>query len=414
MLTACAAFRADYCAHLCRRAGLFASLLPTFSWCLFCSLSNPLFLRFFGVPFTQRWGYAAVIEFSERTITRKHLHTYTPTHTHIYCSSREANQGFPLCRSTHHARLLLASSFVPMNPDDVSEGGSIAEPLPQDQITMLLNLQDFQEKVTEDQANLCCVIVTSTLCRHCGIRRIPYPKVARPNGNTRDNEDGESEDEDADVDGDEGYGDEEDSQEDSGAAQSTRAGHFYRDFENYLVRNPDTAVQRRHTRFFHVCACMEEETCVDFLIAADPAYSLLNKQPSAHEIVLLHKKAHHQLKELLNFLEVRSTPSMRFYLAGKPLRYSAMPSGCSDAVAPKDVTAETDVLQVSGANWIKWSQVLQNAVVVRNEVMRSYDTEVREKARAARAEARRQARRQRRMQEAEEEGEEDEEAEEDG
>ncbi|TPP40159.1 hypothetical protein CGC21_26565 [Leishmania donovani] len=233
-----------------------------------------------------------------------------------------------------------------MNPDDGSEAGSIAEPLPQEQITMLLNVQDFQEKVAQDPANLCCVIVTSTLCRHCGIRRIP-----------------------------------------------ARAGHFYRDIEEHLVHNRDTATQRRHTRFFHVCACMEEETCVDFLIAADPAYSLLNKQPTAHEMALLHKKAHHQLKELLNLLEVRSTPSMRLYLAGQPLRYSAMLSSCNDAAAPKDVTAETDVLQVSGANWIKWFQVLQNAVVVRNEVMRSYDTEEREKARAARAEARRQARR---------------------
>ncbi|CAJ1992623.1 Protein of unknown function - conserved [Leishmania donovani] len=301
-----------------------------------------------------------------------------------------------------------------MNPDDGSEAGSIAEPLPQEQITMLLNVQDFQEKVAQDPANLCCVIVTSTLCRHCGIRRIPYPKVAHPHSKTSSNEDGESEDEDADTDSDDGYGDEEDSQADGGAGHSARAGHFYRDIEEHLVHNRDTATQRRHTRFFHVCACMEEETCVDFLIAADPAYSLLNKQPTAHEMALLHKKAHHQLKELLNLLEVRSTPSMRLYLAGQPLRYSAMLSSCNDAAAPKDVTEETDVLQVSGANWIKWFQVLQNAVVVRNEVMRSYDTEGREKARAARAEARRQARRERRKQAAADEEEGDEEGAEDG
>nr|CAJ2472058.1 unnamed protein product [Leishmania braziliensis] len=299
-----------------------------------------------------------------------------------------------------------------MNPDGESEAGSIAEPLPHEQITMLLNVKDFQEKVEQDPANLCCVIVTSTLCRHCGIRRIPYPKVTLPNANTTGNEGSEGEDEDADAGSDEGYVDEDDSQAGGGAAHSTGAGHFYRDIEEHLVHNRDTAPQRRHVRFFHVCACMEEETCIDFLIAADPAYSVLHKQPTAQETVLLHKKAHHQLKELLNFLEVRSTPSMRFYLAGQPLRYTAISSGCNGAAAPKGVTAEMDVLQASGANWIKWFQVLQNAVVVRNEVMRAYDTEEREKARAARAEARRQARLQCKKQVAADEEEEDEEVEE--
>lgn len=275
-----------------------------------------------------------------------------------------------------------------MSQEDGSDAGSVVEALPQDQITMLLNVQDFQEKVAQDPANLCCIIVTSTLCRHCGIRRIPYPKVPRANASA--GEDGAGDDEDGENGGAEEEGDEEGSEAEGGAAHST--GHFYRDVEQKIVHKGDTASQRRHVRFFHVCACMEEETCVDFLIAADPAYSVLNKQPTAQETALLHKKAHQQLQELLNLLEVRSTPYLRFYLAGQPLRYSTMTTSGSGAAVPKGVTAENDVLQASGANWIKWSQALQNAVAVRNEVMQSYDAEEREKARAARAEARRQAR----------------------
>ncbi|KAG5493253.1 hypothetical protein GH5_01994 [Leishmania sp. Ghana 2012 LV757] len=294
-----------------------------------------------------------------------------------------------------------------MNLDDGPDEGSIAEPLPQEQITMLLNVQDFQRKIAEDPENLCCVIVTSSLCRHCGIRRIPYPKVTALGAKNTEDDDGESEDEDADAVGDDGYGDEDGSLTDSGAGNSAGAGHFYRDIVERLVRNRDTAPQRRHVRFFHVCACMEEETCVDFLIAEDPAYSLLNKQPTTQEVELLHKKAYQQLTELLNLLEVRSTPSMRFYLAGQSLRYTALPSSYSGAAALANLTAETDVLQATGANWIKWSQVLQNAVVVRNEVMRAYDTEELEKARAARVEARLQARLERKKQAAAEEDEED-------
>ncbi|KAG5468318.1 hypothetical protein LSCM1_02298 [Leishmania martiniquensis] len=290
-----------------------------------------------------------------------------------------------------------------MNLDDGPDEGSIAEPLPQEQLTMLLSVQDFQRKVAQDPVNLCCVIVTSTLCRHCGIRRILYPRVPGLNAKSSENEDGESEDED----GEDTYGDEDGSQADSGAGSSALAGHFYRDIVQHLVRNRDTAPQRRNVRFFHVCACMEEETCIDFFIAEDPAYSLLNKQPTTQEVALLHKKAHQQLTELLNLLEVHSTPTMRFFLAGQSLRYTAMPSGCSGAAALTNVTAETDTLQATGANWIKWSQVLQNAVVVRNEVMREYDTEEREKARAARAEARRQARLQRKKQAIADEDEED-------
>ncbi|KAG5468739.1 hypothetical protein CUR178_01574 [Leishmania enriettii] len=294
-----------------------------------------------------------------------------------------------------------------MSLDDGHDEGSIAEPLPQEQITMLLNVQDFQRNIAEDPANLCCVIVTSSLCRHCGIRRIPYPKVAALDAKNTENDDGESGDEDADAFGDDGYGDEDGSLPDSGAGSSAGAGHFYRDIVERLVRNRDTAPQRRHVRFFHVCACMEEETCVDFLIAEDPAYSLLNKQPTTQEMELLHKKAYQQLTELLNLLEVRSTPSMRFYLSGQSLRYTALPSSYSGAAALANMTAEADVLQATGANWIKWFRVLQNAVVVRNEVMRAYDTEELEKARAARVEARRQARLERKNHAAAEEDEEE-------
>ncbi|KAG5494010.1 hypothetical protein JKF63_01843 [Porcisia hertigi] len=299
-----------------------------------------------------------------------------------------------------------------MNPDEGSETVSVTEPLPQEQITMLLNVQDFQEKVAQDSVNLCCVMVTSTLCRHCGIRNIQYPKVDGLNARATGDGNGESEDEDAGEGGDDGY-DDDDSQANGSAARLAGTGHFYRDIELHLVQNRDTAQQRRHTRFFHVCACAEEETCIDFLIAADPAYSVLNKQPTAQETALLHKKSYQQLKELLNLLDVRSTPLMRFYLAGQPLRYTAMSSSGTDGSVPEGVTAETDVLQVSGANWIKWTQVLQNAVAVRNHVMQAYDAEERAKARAARAAARRLARLERKRQAAAEEEEEDEEGDED-
>ncbi|KAK7196812.1 hypothetical protein NESM_000621700 [Novymonas esmeraldas] len=296
-----------------------------------------------------------------------------------------------------------------MNPEDGSEAGSVAEALPQEAITMLLNVQDFHDKVSQDPANLCCIIVTSTLCCHCGIRRIPYPKPAHLGNSTTGGNEDEDDDDAADGGGDDGDGEEDGSQgSGSGAAHGAGTGHFYRDVETRIVQKRDTAKQRRHVRFFHVCACMEEETCVDFLIAADPAYSVLHREPTAQEVALLHKKAHQQLKELLQLLGVCSTPAMFFYLAGQPLRYTAMASSGSATAVPKGVTQESDVLQVTGANWMKWSQVLQNAVVVRNEVMRTYDMEEREKARAARAEARRQARLQRKKDAVEDEDEEEE------
>ncbi|KPA82349.1 hypothetical protein ABB37_03438 [Leptomonas pyrrhocoris] len=287
--------------------------------------------------------------------------------------------------------------------EDGSDAGSVVEVLPQEQITMLLNKQDFNDKVGQDTANLCCVLVSSTICRQCGIRRIPYPKAPPRNADGTVDEDG------AEEEGEEAEGDEEEGGSEDGACNTGGAsgGHFYRDFEEHLVRKAATAVQRRHVRFFHVCACAAEETCIDVLMAADPAFSVLNKKPTPHEIAQLHQTAHRQLYELLALLEVRSTPQMRFYLAGQPLRYSMM-SSVAGGGAPAGVTAANDLIMATGANRVKWARVLENAVVVRNAVMRDYDAEEKEKARLARAAAKRLAREERRRQEAEE-GEEEEE-----
>jgi hypothetical protein len=267
---------------------------------------------------------------------------------------------------------------------------------------MLLNKQDFNEKVGQDVANLCCVLVTSTLCRQCGIRRIPYPKPPRRNA------DGAA----AHGEGEEGEGDDNDAAEDVGtedadgdAAAGTRSvgggGDFYRNFETHLVQKASTAVQRRHVRFFHVCACAEQETCIDFLVASDPAYSLLNRMPTAQEVAQLHQTAHQQLHELLTSLGVRSTPFMRFYLGGQPLRYSMMPAD-ADTPAMGGITEANDLIMATGSNYVKWARVLENAVVVRNVVMREYDAGEREKARLERAEQRRLAHEARQRQDAEE------------
>lgn len=284
--------------------------------------------------------------------------------------------------------------------EEGSEAGSIAEVLPQTQITMLLNRQDFESKVCQEKSNLCCVLVTSTLCQQCGIRRIPYPKA--PNRNADGSGDGADDDaEPDDVDGD---GEGEEGAEEAGGGHGgggASTGHFYREVEEHLVRRSATVAQRRNVRFFHVCACAEEETCVDFLIAADPAFTVLNKKPTPSELAQLHKTAHKQLHDLLTLLEVHSTPMMRFYLAGQPLRYSMMGS-VGDGATPKGVTADNDVVVATGANRVKWARVLENAVVVRNTVMRDFDNAERERARLARAEARRLAREARKRGEVEE------------
>ncbi|KAL7696075.1 hypothetical protein N2W54_003404 [Lotmaria passim] len=281
-----------------------------------------------------------------------------------------------------------------------SDAGSVAAPLPQEQITMLLNKQDFNDKVCQDKSNLCCVLVTSTLCRQCGIRHIPYPK---PPSRTAEDSTADGDD-NGEGDGEDAAGElDEDGEEDGSPhdGNSAAAGHFYRDFETHLVRKAATVVQRRHVRFFHVCACAQGETCVDFLIAADPAYSVLNKKPTVHEMAQLHTTAHRQLHELLRLLEVRSTPQMRFYLAGQPLRYSMM------ATDMGGVTKANDVVMATGANWVKWARVLENAVVVRNAVMHDADIAEREQARLARAEAKRLAREARRRQATENDAEEE-------
>ncbi|KPI87069.1 hypothetical protein ABL78_3831 [Leptomonas seymouri] len=288
--------------------------------------------------------------------------------------------------------------------EDGSDAGSVVEALPQEQITMLLNKQDFSNKVCQDEANLCCIIITSTICRHCGIRRIPYPKAPALSADGAAEEGGEEEDlEEAD-------GEEEEDEDDAQNAGSASGGRFYRDFEEHLVHNAATTAQRRNVRFFHVCACAKEETCIDFLIAEDPAYNVLNKKPTPQEISQLQQTAHNQLKELLALLDMRSTPQMCFYLAGQPLRYSMM-SSTADAAssAPAGITEANDLIVATGANRVKWARVLENAVVVRNAVMRDYDAAEREKARLARVAARRLAREARKREEAEEGDEEDDE-----
>jgi len=69
------------------------------------------------------------------------------------------------------------------------------------------------------------------------------------------------------------------------------------------------------------------------------------------------------------------------------------------------------VLVAKGSNYLKWAVVMQNAVAVRNEVLKEYDAEQREKVRLAKKAAKKAARLARKQREAAEAEEEDEEEE---
>ncbi|EPY41356.1 hypothetical protein AGDE_02569 [Angomonas deanei] len=266
--------------------------------------------------------------------------------------------------------------------DNEGSEGSEKGPLPQEVMHMLFNENDFKTNVLEDKENLCCVLITSTLCTFSGVGKLKYPKIKGANDAEEEAEE-EPEDEE-----------QEDTEE-----------MFFAQFKKHLVENPDTTFQRRHVRFFHVCACTKEETNIAPLVASDPTFSVTGRQPNEQEVASLQSKAYQQLTSLLHTLAVRSTPQMLFFVTGLPLRYSLIlePSAENKKVLQKcTLDGTTDPVRATGSNLSKWKQVFFNAVVVRNEVLREYDLEVKEKARAARKEQRRLARLERRRKEAEE------------
>lgn len=253
-------------------------------------------------------------------------------------------------------------------------------PLPQQELSWLFDRDDFKRLVAEDEVNLCCVVVTSTLCRHSGVRTLRYPKVKPAAGpgaplSGDDEEDGE------DVDGD--GEDDEGSDFDEGSADGRSTGgpkrsRFLADVKARMIDSGKNLSQRRHIRFFQICACVEEEAEVERLIARDPTYAMYGRRPNEFELRELRRTAHKELVELIRDLEVRSTPCMLFYLKGQPVRYSMVLDAASGNRA--DAPAAKDVIVATGSNWVKWRRLLQNATVVRNELLKEYDAVVREAA----------------------------------
>lgn len=291
--------------------------------------------------------------------------------------------------------------------EDYSRPSSAAGPAPQQSMPILLNREEFDTLVAADVENLCCVVVTSTLCAHSGTRKIKYPPPPRQ----RIHGDGDSDEEEMEEEQEE----EEEEQEDDMGGPGGKGGRFFAEMKARLVTSDHDLKQRRHVRFFHVCACAEEETNIAPLIAKDAAFTISGRQPNEVEVRELHKTAHHQLLDLLHYLDVRSTPCMLFFVRGQRLRYSMMtsPSPANAAIMNAVAGTPRDVLVATGANYLKWKVVLQNAVGVRNDVLKEYDADIKEKARLAKKAAKRAARLERKRRQAEEEAEEAEEEAED-
>ncbi|CCW60678.1 unnamed protein product [Phytomonas sp. EM1] len=264
--------------------------------------------------------------------------------------------------------------------EDVDDPIDWVKPQPgQNTISLLLNLDDFKGKVADDPANLCCVIVTSTLCRHSGITKVPYPKHF--SGEERLDETEYDDDDD----------DENDDTEDN--ADDNPQESFFKQIKMNLVLSEQDVQKRRHVRFFHVCACMKEETDIRRLIAASPVFKMTGRAPTEQERASLHHMAHKQLVELLHFLEVYSTPSMFFFVRGEKVRYptkeGADVAGVEALTNPKGRLYPRDLLVATGSNYVKWKYIMRNAVVIRNEILKDYDAEMREMAKRERMDARR-------------------------
>eukprot|EP00796_Vickermania_ingenoplastis_P007302 gene7302-5144_t len=289
-----------------------------------------------------------------------------------------------------------------MSDGERSETSVEMGPQPQQQLQMLFNEEDFEEQVVKDVENLCCIVVTSTLCSHSGVHKIRYPKFVLPGqekkpANSDDDEEGEEEAEE-----------EEAEEEDDEAEARGKRSHFFDDLKAKLITTTRDLKQRRHVRFFHVCACTVDETNIKPLVAKDVAFSVTGRKPNEVETAELKQTAYEQLVKLLHTLEVRSTPCLLFFVRGLRLRYSLM----GDSVDPGNKVnpmGEKDWIVAHGANLVKWRKIFMNAVVVRNEMLKEYDAEVRARLRAERKEKRKQERLERKRRQAEEEAEEDEE-----
>lgn len=237
------------------------------------------------------------------------------------------------------------------------------------------------------------MIVTSTLCEHSGTPKIKYPRVPLPAGLVYDGEDEEEMEEE----------ESEDNESDAGRPGSQFFTYIKEDF----ILSQRDVEKRRHVRFFHVCACTEEETDIQRLIAEDPAYTVSGRKPNELEVRELHRTAYRQLVELLHSLEIRTTPCMLFFVRNQRLRYSLMHDP-----APENkvrTMGVRDNIIATGCNFVKWKRIFMNAVVVRNEMLKEYDAEIRELARLAKKEARRLERAERKRRKADEETEEEEE-----
>lgn len=292
-------------------------------------------------------------------------------------------------------------------------------PRPQQKLTMLFNLEDFEENVLKDKENLCAVVITSTLCPHSGIRKLKYPKVVMPRmmgerkgGN--EYEEGSMEDEPEEDEPEEEEEDEEDEDDGREGGGRRKRSRFFEEMKAKLITTDAQLVQRRHVRFFHVCACTVNETNIQPLIAKDVAFNVTGRRPNKVETSELHRSAYEKLEKLLHTLDVKQTPCMLFFVRGLRLRYSLMPVGGETPASDYSVSnrmirpsGEKDWIWACGSNIVKWKHLLHNAVVVRNEMLRSYDEEIRaklkEERRLKRKEERLERRRQQQLEEAEEE-----------
>lgn len=274
------------------------------------------------------------------------------------------------------------------NSDRSSDYGD--GPRPQQEVTMLFCVEDFEREVLKDVENLCSVVVTSTLCTHSGIRRLKYPKYIPPV--TEVKKKGSDSDEEA----------EEEAEEEEEEATGKRSS-FFEEMKEKLISSSQNLTERRHVRFFHICACAVEETNIKPLLARDAALNITGRKPNEVEIAELHQTAYNELVTLLHLLEVRCTPCMLFFVCGLPLRYSLIPSDTSSPENRVRPMGDRDKLWAHGANVVKWKKVLFNAVVVRNEMLKMYDAEVRAKLQEERRTKRKQEWLERRRKAAEEE-----------
>jgi len=204
-----------------------------------------------------------------------------------------------------------------MSDGENSEASADQGPKPQQQLQMLFNTTDFEEQVVRDVENLCCIVVTSTRCTHSGVRKLKYPKFVLPG--TEQKPSADSDEDDAAEEEEE----EEEEDEEDNTGEGKRS-HFFDDMKAKMITTPRSVKERRHVRFFHVCACIEEEANIKPLVAKDVAFSVTGRKPNEAEAAELKRVAYEDLVNLLHTLEVRSTPCMLFFVRGLPLRYSLM------------------------------------------------------------------------------------------